>query len=363
MRALGAVQPLGPVLGAAGPDEAALRWSALSDRLVWAAIAVLVCAMFSFALYAARQVRGAAASGVLEQHEEHPGVAREPQLVGPVGATAEASTAEASPSQPPTIPPPTRPVEGGQPGQQRWPAERIGKVALSLTVLAALLQSAAVLTRALAVQRPPWGNMYEFSLTGTLLATLVYLYVQARWHARSVGVVVVPMLLLSLGLAITVLYVPVGGLMPVLRSYWLVIHVATIVGSFAAFTVAAAISVLYLLRTSRRWGARLGWLPNAQRLDTFSYRLHAFTFPIYTFAVIAGAIWAEAAWGRYWQWDPKETWAFIVWVIYAVYLHARLTAGWSGRGAAAIALTGYSAFIVNYFVINLVVQGLHSYAK
>ena len=103
-------------------------------------------------------------------------------------------------------------------------------------------------------------------------------------------------------------------------------------------------------------------LPDASRLDTLSYRILAFAFPLWTFAVISGAIWAENAWGRYWGWDPKETWAFITWVIYAGYLHARSTAGWRGRRAAYISLIGFVSFLINYFGVNIFVNSLHSYA-
>jgi len=90
--------------------------------------------------------------------------------------------------------------------------------------------------------------------------------------------------------------------------------------------------------------------------------LVAFVFPLWTFAVIAGAIWAENAWGRYWGWDPKETWAFITWVIYAGYLHARVTVGWKGRKSAIIALVGYSSLIFNFIGVNIWLPGLHSYS-
>ena len=93
-----------------------------------------------------------------------------------------------------------------------------------------------------------------------------------------------------------------------------------------------------------------------------AYRIHAFMFPLWTFSVIAGSIWAEAAWGRYWGWDPKETWAFITWVIYAAYLHARATIGWRGRKAAYVAIAGFIAIMFNYFIVNMFVQGLHSYS-
>ncbi|MEU0732078.1 cytochrome c biogenesis protein CcsA, partial [Streptomyces lavendulocolor] len=103
-------------------------------------------------------------------------------------------------------------------------------------------------------------------------------------------------------------------------------------------------------------------LPSADRLDTLSYRLNALVFPLWTFAVIAGAVWAEAAWGRYWGWDPKETWAFITWVAYAAYLHARVTAGWKGRRAAYLGLIAFATFVFNYYGVNIFITGLHSYA-
>ncbi len=326
---------------AATAAEAMHRYGQLSNSLVKASMAVYTCAMLAHALYAARQVRTPARPAAVEQL----------QPVGVAAGPGSSSVPDLEPQQP------------SQP--QSRSEQRVGHVALNLTILAALVLTAAVAARVMAVHRPPWGNMYEFSLTSALLATLIYVVAAIRWRVVGLGVVVVPLALLGVGLAATVLYVPAGGLQPILDSSWLVIHVATVVGSFAAYTVGAALCLLYLARASSRpsWAGRLGWLPSAQRLDTMSYRLHAFTFPVYTFSVIAGAIWAEAAWGRYWGWDPKETWAFIVWVLYAIYLHARLTAGWSGRAAAGLALLAYSGFIVNYFVINLLVSGLHSYAR
>ena len=136
----------------------------------------------------------------------------------------------------------------------------------------------------------------------------------------------------------------------------------------------AVLTVLYLAkgrydRRSVRPGFRPGSfarlasrLPEAATLDKAAYRIVAFSFPLYTVAIICGAIWAEAAWGRYWGWDPKETWAFIVWVVYACYLHARATAGWRGRAAAWVNLLGFGAIIFNFIIVNVVISGLHSYA-
>jgi cytochrome c-type biogenesis protein CcsB len=246
-------------------------------------------------------------------------------------------------------------------------ADRIGRMGFSLTVLAFGLHFAGVLARGLSEGRVPWGNMYEFSTASSLAVTGVYLALASRYDLRWLGVFVVTPVLLTLGLAVTVLYAGPGQLQPALQSYWLVIHVVAAVTASGAFTVGAAISLLYLLR---EWAARRGTdlsgrlarVPPSDVLDRLAYRVHAFAFPIWTFAVIAGAIWAERAWGRYWGWDPKETWAFITWVVYAAYLHARATAGWRGTRAAAVALVGFGCFLFNFFFINLVITGLHSYA-
>jgi cytochrome c-type biogenesis protein CcsB len=262
----------------------------------------------------------------------------------------------------PVTPPPAAPARSGH--SER--AERFGRIGLSLTTLAFALHFAGVLCRGLAVHRVPWGNMYEFSTAAALAAVGVYLVLTRLYDVRWLGVFVVTPVLLTLGLAVTVLYTDAEQLQPALQSYWLVIHVIAAVTSAGVFTVGAAVSVLYLIvdRAERRAlaGRFTERLPSAAALDRLAYRVHAFVFPLWTFAVIAGAIWAESAWGRYWGWDPKETWAFITWVVYAAYLHARATAGWKGRRAAAIALTGFGCFLFNYFVINLVVTGLHSYA-
>jgi cytochrome c-type biogenesis protein CcsB len=246
------------------------------------------------------------------------------------------------------------------------PGRRAGNIGMALTWLATALLLVGLVLRGLWAGRAPWGNMYEFSLAWTFGILAVFLAVSMRRDIRWLGLPVVFLSILSLGLAVTVLYTEAAQLVPALRSWWLIIHVAAAVICGGAFTVAAAISALYLWRErAERKGRVTGVvasLPAASRLDTLSYRILAFAFPLWTFAVISGAIWAEYAWGRYWGWDPKETWAFITWVIYAGYLHARSTAGWRGRRAAYISLLGFVSFLINYFGVNIFVNSLHSYA-
>lgn len=263
------------------------------------------------------------------------------------------------------------PVPARSPVVQPAPGRRGGNIAMSLTWLATLLVGAGLVARGLSVGRVPWGNMYEFSVASAFAISAAFLVLSLRRDLRWLGLLVVVPVLLTLGLAVTVLYTEAGQLVPALNSYWLIIHVAAAIICAGTFCVGTALTVAYLVadtserrvsRGSRFWGSGLARrLPPAQRLDAMAYRIHTFAFPLWTFAVVAGAIWAENAWGRYWGWDPKETWAFITWVGYAAYLHARATAGWKGRKAAVIALVAFAAFIINYFGVNIFLTGLHSY--
>lgn len=250
------------------------------------------------------------------------------------------------------------------------PGRRAGNIALALSWLAFALLLGAVVTRGLWADRVPWGNMYEFSLVTALAVLGVFLGVSTRRDVRWLGVFLIPTVLLTLGLAVTVLYTEAAQLVPALQSYWLVIHVSAAIICGGAFTFAGVVALLYLAADSTARNTRPGRflspistrLPDTQRLDQIVHRTIMFTFPLWTFAVVAGAIWAEAAWGRYWGWDPKETWSFITWVVYAAYLHARSTVGWRGRKAAWLAVIGMVVYWFNYFGVNLLFPGLHSYA-
>jgi cytochrome c-type biogenesis protein CcsB len=240
------------------------------------------------------------------------------------------------------------------------PGRRAANIGMSLTWLAFLLLLAGVVLRGVWAGRAPWGNMYEFSISAALGVLGVFLVMSLRRDLRWLGLFVVIPTLLWLGLAVTVLYTEAAQLVPALKSYWLVIHVAAAIICFGAFTMAAATAGLSLGTTDV-----VGWMsrmPTSERLEVLTNRVVAFSFPLWTFAVVAGAIWAENAWGRYWGWDPKETWAFITWVVFAAYLHARSTAGWRGNRASWIAIAGWVSFIINYFGVNIFATGLHSYA-
>ena len=244
--------------------------------------------------------------------------------------------------------------------------DRVGRLASAFMVLGFLLLLPGVIFRGLSANRVPWGNMYEFSITGALAFSAAYLFALKKYKLRWLGLPVSLAVLLTLGTAVTLLYRPSAPLMPALKSPWLVIHVSAAIISGGVFLLANCIAATYLiLDRYEQKGLRPVWaekLPSLETLDNLSYRLVALVFPLWTFSVIAGAIWAEAAWGRYWGWDPKETWAFITWVAYAAYLHARVTIGWRGRKAAWLCLLAGSTFLFNYIYINVWGTGRHTYS-
>ena len=244
--------------------------------------------------------------------------------------------------------------------------EKVARIATAMMILGFILLFAGVVARGLSASRVPWGNMYEFSITGALAFSGAYLAALRKHNIRWLGLLVSIAVLLTLGTAVAVLYRPSAPLVPALKSTWLVVHVSTAIISGGVFLLANAIAAAYLyLDPMESRGERKAWakrLPSLEDLDQLSYRLVAFVFPLWTFSVIAGAIWAESAWGRYWGWDPKETWAFITWVAYAAYLHARVTVGWRGRKAAWLCLFAGSTFLFNYVYVNIWGTGKHTYS-
>ncbi|MCO1339435.1 c-type cytochrome biogenesis protein CcsB [Kocuria polaris] len=247
----------------------------------------------------------------------------------------------------------------------------VARVAVVLTWLAAVVHLAAVLTRAVAAGRVPWGNMYEFLSTGALFVALVYLVVLLKKDLRFMGVFVTLLVTVMLCAATMGFPTPVGHLVPALQSYWLIIHVSIAVLSSALFTITFVANVMQLMQHRRQSTLEangrdimpfLRLVPSAGALENLAYRINAVAFVLWTFTVMAGAIWAEHAWGRYWGWDPKEVWSFVIWVVYAGYLHARATRGWTGVRSAWLSIVGYACLIFNFTVVNIYFDGLHSYA-
>jgi cytochrome c-type biogenesis protein CcsB len=318
--------------------------SALSDNLVTLAILAYLVAMMGHAVEYAlgnARTRVAVAAPVRE-------------LVGAGGGVV--------PAPPAPVPPPTTADRSAR------RARLAGLFGVGATAVAAVLHLAALITRGIAADRMPWGNMYEFVLTVTFIGVAAWLVVLwKRPSLRKLGLFLTLVMVLLVATAELVLYVPIVPLVPALNSYWFVIHVSTIVFASGIFLLGVVPAVGFLMRNGYEQGKRsfpytlAKRLPGAAGLERLTFALHAFAFPIFTFAVIAGAIWAEAAWGRPWGWDPKETWAFISWVVYAGYLHARATPSVKRNVATWIAVLGFLTMLMNLFGVNIFFTGLHSY--
>ncbi len=244
---------------------------------------------------------------------------------------------------------------------------RYQRAAFALTLLAFALHMGAVVTRGLAAGRVPWSNMFEFGLTATAMAVMTFLLVQIWRDVRFLGAYITGFSLLALGIVTVNFYVDVVPLPPALQSAWLVIHVLVASLATGFFAIGAGLSIMQLLRSRAAASKAEGLsfvqtLPGASTLESLAYRVNVVGFVFWTFTLIAGAIWAERAWGRYWGWDTKEVWTFIIWVLFAGYIHARATRGWRGTRSAWLAIIGFSAVLFNYGVVNIFFTGLHSYS-
>jgi cytochrome c-type biogenesis protein CcsB len=248
--------------------------------------------------------------------------------------------------------------------------ERVG---LSLAFIATLVLAAGVIMRGIAASRVPWANLYEYSITGALILMMIFLISIRVQEVRILATFVVGFVLLVLGTAVSLFYVEVQSLMPALQSFWLVIHVLVALLATAFFSIAAALSTAYLLKTAN-WVEKaktkgvanfkrvMGIFPKKETLEQLAYRFNIVGFILWSFTLIAGAIWAERAWHRYWGWDTKEVWTFIIWTIYAGYLHANATRGWTGKRAVWLGLVGFAAVVFNFTIVNMFFKGLHVYS-
>jgi cytochrome c-type biogenesis protein CcsB len=252
-------------------------------------------------------------------------------------------------------------------------ASKLERVGISLMILAVILHGTGVMLRGIAASRVPWANMYEFSITGSLVVVMIFLFALIIRDLRLLATFVSGFTLLILGAATSIFYVEVRSLMPALQSYWLVIHVMVAVLATAFFNIAAALSITYLFKTAKwvetskvkfvvTFRRILALFPSIEKLERMAYRFNIIGFILWSFTLIAGAIWAERAWHRYWGWDTKEVWTFIIWTIYAGYLHANATRGWSGKRSAWLSLVGFLAILFNFTIVNLYFKGLHVYS-
>jgi len=252
-------------------------------------------------------------------------------------------------------------------------ANKLELVGISLMTLGVVVHGIGVLTRGIAAQRVPWANMYEFSITGSFVVTAIYLLALIWRDIRFIATFVSGFVVLIIGWANTRFYVQVESLMPALQDYWLVIHVSVAILATAFFMIGAALAAALLMKESKFMNKSnlkgikviknvLNVFPKTEKLERQSYQFNIIGFILWTFTLIAGAIWADKAWHRFWGWDTKEVWTFIIWTIYAAYLHATATRGWDGKRAAWLTMIGFTAILFNFTIVNLYFKGLHVYS-
>lgn len=249
--------------------------------------------------------------------------------------------------------------------------EALRWLAIVLVVPGAALHLSSIITRGMADGHYPLANMYEYSSMLALVAVTVFLLMSVRWPvvSQAAGGVALFVVVALMGIGYG-LYQSPEPLVPALQSYWLKIHVTSMMASSGILVSSFVFAALYLVKdrsaSVKSWlnGSTIAArLPSLETLDRLTFRAILLGFPIWTFGTMAGAIWGEHAWGRWWGWDPKETWAAITWIVYAIYLHAHSLRAWRGRRTALIATAGFVSILVTLYAVNLWIVGLHSYAR
>ncbi|MDQ2758570.1 MAG: c-type cytochrome biogenesis protein CcsB [Actinomycetota bacterium] len=338
----------------------------LSNLALYSAMAVFTIAMLLFAFHLA------ALGPERVERTRTTSPARAKAMVG-AGGPGEASGADAEVVEGADGVVAVDEVGGADDGSSTVPAEpsprarRTAGMAVAVTWLGTAIIVASVVMRGVAVMRPPWGNMFEFAVAGAAAVALGFSVLVKRNRWEWLGLFVVGPVLLTLGLALFAFYTEAAELVPALKSVWLVIHVMVAILAVGVFTIGFSMGIVYLIKRRREANPPskatfMESLPSAARLERTAYGLNMVGFILWTFTLIAGAIWAQKAWSAYWTWDPKEVWTFVIWVIYAAYMHARATAGWEPKRATYIALAGYVCVLLNFTVVNLYATGLHSYS-
>ncbi|MBU2600529.1 c-type cytochrome biogenesis protein CcsB [bacterium] len=241
----------------------------------------------------------------------------------------------------------------------------LSRVATFVIIIGACAHTIGLLIRTIKAGHAPFSNLYESMVFFSLSIVIVYFLIEYRYKLKVIGAFVSPIAFLAIAYAslLPPQYKKITPLAPALQSYWLEIHVITCFLGYAAFTVAFGASVMYLVKEwlSKRPHGFYQKLPIEDLLDELGYRTIAIGMVFLTLGIITGAAWANYAWGTYWSWDPKETWALITWLIYAIYLHARVTTGWRKKKAAWLSIIGFAAVIFTYLGVNFLMAGLHSY--
>ncbi|MBI5026045.1 MAG: c-type cytochrome biogenesis protein CcsB [Nitrospirae bacterium] len=240
----------------------------------------------------------------------------------------------------------------------------ISKAILIFAAIGFLLHTVNIIGRYVEGGHIPITNLHEASSFFSWCIVLLFFILEYRYKLGLLGSFIMPIVFILM-LSSSMLPRKIEPLSPLLKSYWLGIHTVLAFLGNAAFAMAFGIGVMYLVQEryvkSKHPGSLFQRLPSLQILDEINYKLITLGFPLLTLAIITGALWAESAWGSYWRWDPKETWSLITWLIYALVLHARLTAGWRGKKAAILSIVGFITVLFTFFGVNLLLKGLHAF--
>lgn len=239
--------------------------------------------------------------------------------------------------------------------------ERLGYYLLLLAFLTHLLATGF---RYLKAGYTPITNFHESLSFFSLCITGFFLYLRKIYRIEIVGSIILPVLAVMLIWA-AASPAEISPLPPVLKSYWLPVHTIFCFLGNAIFFMGFFISILYLVVQraikKKRVHSLSSKLPSLEILDLINYRCISFGFPLLTIGIITGSIWAGYAWGSYWNWDPKETWSLVTWIVYAILLHNRLVMGWRGRKTAYMMILGFFSILLTFLGVNLFIGGLHSY--
>lgn len=237
-------------------------------------------------------------------------------------------------------------------------SKKTGARAGLLLKVAFVIHTVAIITRGFASGRAPLSNQYEFATAFAWGIALFLIIFESKYEYYSMGAFVVPLLLIVIGYA-AMRNREIRPLMPALQSWWLVIHVSLAVFAYGSFAVAAGTSVMYLIKDKQK--STDNRLPAKEELDEMSYRAVLIGFLFLSMTIITGALWAKKSWGRYWAWDPKESWSLVTWIIYTVYLHLRKSRGMVNKKAAWFCILGFIAVLFTYIGVNTLLPSLHSY--
>lgn len=244
--------------------------------------------------------------------------------------------------------------------------ETFSKLGSLIVTIGFGIHTLAIVIRYTEAGYTPVTNLYESLSFFAWMIIIVLLVTKTKYQIKVLGSFLTPIALILMVIAFS-LPKEIHSLAPVLRSYWHPFHVIFSFLGNAIFTLTFCSGVMYLLQEhqikSKKIGALTKRLPPLKVLDDLNYQSLTFGFPFLTIGIITGAIWAEVAWGRYWGWDPKETWSLITWLLYAALLHQRLTVGWRGRKAAMMSIFGFMAVLFTFLGVNLLLPGLHTYAN